>query len=71
MGKTVCFCCNKKFNKIYLSNCEYCDKLFCISHGAPDVHKCKNQENFINNKKDIFLENQKNMILETRKVEKI
>ena len=71
MGKSICFCCKKKFNKIYLNTCEYCQELYCISHCAPDIHKCINQENFINNKKDEFLTNQKNMILDTRKIEKI
>ena len=71
MGKKLCYCCNKKINKIYLKTCNYCGQSFCISHIAPDIHQCKNKENFIDNKKDEYLENQKKIILEKNKVQKI
>jgi len=67
----MCFCCNKKFNKIFLKECEYCNEMYCISHTAPDSHQCENNEQFITHKKEEFVVKQQQLILEKNKIEQI
>jgi hypothetical protein len=35
-----CKFCKKKTNSIYLMECNFCDKKYCISCRTPEDHKC-------------------------------
>jgi hypothetical protein len=35
-----CKFCKKKTNSLYLMECGFCDKKYCISCRTPEFHKC-------------------------------
>jgi hypothetical protein len=71
MVKKYCHFCNIKLNKIFLRYCDYCNQLYCLSHNAPDIHNCIQNEYYIKNKKEEFIKNQQYLTLEKYKMDKI
>jgi predicted nucleic acid binding AN1-type Zn finger protein len=71
MVKKSCYFCNNKLNKIFMRQCNYCNQIFCLSHNAPDIHNCIENENYIENKKEEFIKNQEKLVYEKHKINKI
>lgn len=54
-----------------MRQCNYCNQIFCLSHNAPDIHNCIENENYIENKKEEFIKNQEKLVYEKHKINKI
>lgn len=44
-----CKCCRKKTNSLYMMECDFCTKKYCISCRTPESHNC---EDFVNRDKE-------------------
>jgi len=71
MKKSCCSFCQKKCNKIYLFDCNYCNQQFCIKHSPTDIHNCINIDTQINELKENFVTQQKELFIKKNKVSKI